>query len=422
MRNLSLTGVPMRALNRSFRASARRTPTWLHSAAALTSLIALGGCSAPAGTLPAADDGVDVPEYRGPQPSGALPPQAGNGTTPGATGSNINGSAGTNSPPASNVNEQTGANDTPLTPNTNNNSGNNNSGNPDTSNQGAAGASMVPPPADNQGAGGASMVPPPADNQGAGGASMGGNDNPGDDGNTDPSTPPVEPPPVEPPPVEPPPEPSEPDIPCPADATFCSGFEGAALPNGTNFVIGGDSSFPSQFAIDTTQAHSGSQSFAIPGPSPGFSYRVLTIPAPGQDFWARLYVRVGSEFGDGNHDALFGASNANLTADHNNETVIELSEQFGYMLLNTDDCALACNTPDPQLTLPPNQWHCLEAHYDGNTGHVEIFLEGSPFIDATNPTHQFTFQTFRLGYMRFNTERSVWYDDVILSRSRVGCD
>ena len=234
--------------------------------------------------------------------------------------------------------------------------------------------------------------------------------------------PPAQQPPAQQPPAQQPPtQPAGPDIPCPADAFFCSGFEGADLPGGTNFVIGGDSSFANQFAIDSSQAHSGQQSFAIPGPSPGFSYRALAVPAARQEYWARLFVQVSSEFGDDNHDSLFGASNANLTSDHNNETLIELSEQFGYVLLNTDDCALACNTPSPQLKLSANTWHCLEAHYDANTGHVEVFLEGDRFIDATQAQHQLTLQTFRLGYMRFNTERSVWYDDVVLAASRVGC-
>jgi polysaccharide lyase-like protein len=268
------------------------------------------------------------------------------------------------------------------------------------------------------------MVPPGGD-LGAGGSSMAvgtGGAPPVEPPPVGQQPPPVTPPPVTPPPVTPPPVAAGPDIPCPADAFFCSGFEGAALPDGTRFVIGGDASFANQFALDATQARSGQQSFAIPGPSPGFSYRVLAVPAARQEYWARLFVRVSSEFGDQNHDALFGASNAAITADHNNETVIELSEQFGYMLLNTDDCALACNTPAPELTLAPDAWHCLEAHYNGNTGQVEVFLEGDRFIDATQAAHQVAFQTFRLGYMRFNTERSVWYDDVVLADSRVGCD
>ena len=381
---------------RSPRASARRAVAWPRTVV-VSSLLALA-CSAPPGSGGDYDDGPD--EFGGAlpgTPGAAAPTNPGAATTPGVTPAPS--TPAPSAPPVANSGggEQNPAAGAPITPSTTpppSNTG----ANAGTGVDGAGGSSMVPA----NGAGGATSMPPaqqpPA------------------------QQPPAQQPPAQQPPAEQPPaQPAGPDIPCPADAFFCSGFEGADLPDGTNFVIGGDSSFPNQFAIDSSLAHSGQQSFAIPGPSPGFSYRALAVPAARQEYWARLFVQVGSEFGDDTHDSLFGASNANLTSDHNNETVIELSEQFGYMLLNTDDCTLNCNTPSPQLKLTANTWHCLEAHYDANTGHVEVFLEGDRFIDATQPAHQITLQTFRLGYMRFNTERSVWYDDVVLSASRVGC-
>jgi hypothetical protein len=216
------------------------------------------------------------------------------------------------------------------------------------------------------------------------------------------------------------PAPTGPDIPCPAGATFCSGFEGSSLPAPAQVVIGG-APITTPFLLDTTQKHSGAQSFMITPASQGFAYRALTIPAPGQNFWARLFVRVSSEFGDGNHDSLFGASNAGQLQDNNNEVLIELSEQFNYMLLNTDDCTVQCNTNNSMVRLPANTWACFEAHYDGAAGHVEIFLDGTRIIDDTQNVYKFTYQTFRLGYMRFNTERTVWFDDVVLSTSRPNC-
>jgi hypothetical protein len=216
------------------------------------------------------------------------------------------------------------------------------------------------------------------------------------------------------------PTPTGPDIPCPAGATFCSGFEGPGLPAPAQFVIGG-APIANPFLLDTTQKHSGAQSFMITPAGQGFGYRALTIPAPGQNFWARLFVRVSSEFGDGNHDSLFGASDAGQLQDHNNEKLIELSEQFNYMLLNTDDCTVQCNMNNSMVRLPANTWACFEAHYDGAAGRVEIFLDGTRIIDDTQAIYRFTYQTFRLGYMRFNTERTVWFDDVVVSTNRPNC-
>jgi hypothetical protein len=210
---------------------------------------------------------------------------------------------------------------------------------------------------------------------------------------------------------------SVPDIPCPAGATFCSGFEGTALPAGVKFHAVGPTE-PNPYSFDASQAKTGRQSLAIPIHSGGFYYRALAVPVPGQNFWVRLYVRVSREFGDEGHDSLFGASTGNLDADVNGEALVEFSEQFNEVLLNTDDQLF---NPEGASKLTPNEWHCIEAHYDSASGDVQIFSDGSEVIHATGYAKQ-TFQTFRLGYMQYHDTRSVWYDDVVVAPSRVGCD
>jgi hypothetical protein len=107
-----------------------------------------------------------------------------------------------------------------------------------------------------------------------------------------------------------------------------------------------------------------------------------------------------------------------LTADVNGEALVELSEQFNEILLNTDD---ALFNPPTNNTLPANTWLCMEAHYNGGSGDVEIFADGAPLIDAAG-YRAVTFQTFRIGYMRYNDDRTVRYDDVVVAPNRVGCD
>jgi len=155
--------------------SARRTSTWLRGAVALGSVIAVGGCSAPPGAIPADDDGASIPEFSGTAPNGAAPQPGQPGASAAPPGSNgATGSTSTNVPPAApvgNGGEQNGASGAPLNP-AQPGDGTGNSG------------------AMNQGAAGSSMVPPPSGNQGAGGSSMGGTDN-GNPGTTTP--PPVAP-------------------------------------------------------------------------------------------------------------------------------------------------------------------------------------------------------------------------------------
>jgi hypothetical protein len=107
-----------------------------------------------------------------------------------------------------------------------------------------------------------------------------------------------------------------------------------------------------------------------------------------------------------------------LTADVNGEALVELSEQFEGLLLNTDDAVFR---PPVTSTLAPDVWHCMEAHYNGGTGDVEIFADGEARITAT-AYRPLTFQTFRLGYMRYNDDRTVWFDNVVVAPNRVNCD
>lgn len=207
------------------------------------------------------------------------------------------------------------------------------------------------------------------------------------------------------------------DIECPAGATFCTGFEGSAFPDGTQWHMVGPPAGDG-YRFDTTEKAAGNQSLRIQATgSGGFLYRALAMPIPGNDFWVRLHMRLGTPLGDNSHDSVFGASSGNLAADVNGEALIELSEQFEQVLLNTDD---ALFTPMTKSKIAANTWHCIEAHYDGGNGTVEIWVNGEQLINA--PGYQaLSLQSFRIGYMRYNDDRDVWFDDVIIGPTRIAC-
>lgn len=279
---------------------------------------------------------------------------------------------------------------------------------------GAGGSESLPPVnggvagASNAGAGTGSAGSAAVDPNGAAGSSMNGsggsNSTAGAGGSTNPPQPPT--------------PPTEPDIDCPAGATFCSGFESGAFPADTRFHSVGPG-LPNPFLFDGAEVFAGSQALVIPATnSGGFFYRALAVPVPGQDFWVRLYLHSSTPFGDNSHDSLFGASSGGLAADVNGEALVELSEQFNEILLNTDD---ALFNPPTNGTLPANTWLCMEAHYNGASGDVQIFADGALLIDAAG-YRPLSYQSFRIGYMRYNDDRTVRYDDVVVAPSRVGCD
>jgi hypothetical protein len=221
------------------------------------------------------------------------------------------------------------------------------------------------------------------------------------------------------PPVTTPNPPATPDITCPTGATFCSGFESDTLPAGA-----GDQSQPTvALQFDSTVKHSGNRSLMVVSVG-GFNIREVITPIPGQSFWVRLFIQTSNTFGDNNHDSLFVASTASPSQDNNAEDGPEFSEQGNQIILNSSDVLFsAAGAGFPQGTGPqlsPNTWHCEEAFYDGGTGNTQIFSDGQQIINAPGFARR-NYQTFRFGYIGFNTVRTVWYDDVVVSPTRVGC-
>jgi len=388
------------------------------SRAAATSigLLVLVACSAPPGTGDAFDDGPS--EYVGPVPGAS----GGQNAAPATPRSSTNTNTGAS--PVAGGGEQNQAGAAPIAPpsSTPPASNGNNSG----ANTGAGGSSVTPA---NDGAGGSSMVPA----NGAGGAT-----------NMPPAQqppaqqPPVQAPPAQQPPAEQPPaqqppaqqppaeeppqQPAGPDIPCPADATFCSGFEGGILPQDSIY----QTNPTSQPEFDSEVRHSGNQSMVFRDAG-GFNIREVITPIPGQAFWVRLFIQTSNPFGDNDHDSLFVASTATFEQDNNQEHGPEFSEQGNQILINSDDVLFSAAGPGfpqgegPQLT--PNTWHCVEAHYDGGSGDVEFFVDSEQIIDAPGFAPR-TFATFRFGYLQFadHLAHVTWFDDVVVASNRVGCN
>jgi hypothetical protein len=265
---------------------------------------------------------------------------------------------------------------------------------------GAGGSSAVAPATGTGGAGGSATVPP----VGAGGAA---------------TVPPVNGA-AGAPSTTPPPS-TAPDIACPNDATFCSGFESDTLADGATY----QSNPMATLQFDTAVKRSGNRSLMVVSAG-NFNIREVVTSIPGQSFWVRLFIQTSNVFGDNNHDSLFVASTASFTQDNNAESGPEFSEQGNQILLNADDGLFsAAGRGFPQAntgpTLSANTWHCVEAFYDGASGDSQFFTDGTQIINAAAFTPR-NYQTFRFGYIGFNTVRTVWFDDVVVASNRIGCN
>lgn len=86
-----------------------------------------------------------------------------------------------------------------------------------------------------------------------------------------------------------------------------------------------------------------------------------------------------------------------------------------------------------------DNWDCFEFHVDQTTGYIEFWFDGAatttPGLSysgtatqgvsstwSTGGPKSYTFKSFGLGWLFLNNDYTVWFDDVALGNSRIGCN
>ncbi len=214
---------------------------------------------------------------------------------------------------------------------------------------------------------------------------------------------------------------------CPSNATFCSGFETNALPPGAIYMANaapGD--WSRDFAVDTTQHHSGNSSLRVKSNGESGAtgaYQMLAVPATPSAFWARFWMQSSLTIGQKDHNAYAGASVGSGT----NDLMIEFAEDDGIAFNTKDsDCwpTVGCTGQQPttQYTLPAMTWECIELSFDGANRVQQLYINGSLVINAPSyPSSTQTLPYFKFGLDGYHMlQRQLWYDDVVVAPTRIG--
>jgi hypothetical protein len=217
---------------------------------------------------------------------------------------------------------------------------------------------------------------------------------------------------------------------CPAGAIFCANFEETSGPPTNNPVGTATFEDPSEYGstfggatgamvLDKTDPYDGTQSLKV-NPSSGFSVRTLAVAVPAS-FWVRLYIKSDMDIGQQNHNSFFGPG---TDPDYSKGNYVELSEQYGCVLLNVHDTTYPAGTTcGANTALVKNVWHCMAAQFDGTDGNLQVFAGTTRIINATGlALVQEAFTTFSFGYFAYNpNSATVWYDDVVVSTAPLSC-
>jgi hypothetical protein len=221
---------------------------------------------------------------------------------------------------------------------------------------------------------------------------------------------------------------------CPADATFCSGFEVTTLPTGAVYKVNAaPGEWTRDFEVDTALFRGGKSSLRVKSGSEtgtsGSAYRMLAVPAPTGAFWVRFYIQQTElDLGGAEHNVFASAA----ASDEPNAGSIEFAEDVG-IAFNTSD---AVRWPDgfgrltsggtKPFSLPKGMWHCIEISYDSQTRQQQLYINGMLQIDAKDyPAASAVsggIKTFKFGFNQLHgPARKIWYDDVAVAPTRVKC-
>jgi hypothetical protein len=216
---------------------------------------------------------------------------------------------------------------------------------------------------------------------------------------------------------------------CPANATFCSGFEENSLPKGAVYKLNGDPATPwtHDFEVDTTQHNSGNSSLRVrTNTEASGAYKMLAVPAGGATFFARFYIRSDVDLGASDHNVYAVASGSD---DPNDSVSVEFAEDVG-LAFNSHDSVVwpmgfgrVMGGGTMPFTLPKDMWHCIELSFDGQGRVQTLSINGTQKINATSfPATAQAFKTFKFGYNALHgTVRKTWYDDVVVAPTAIGC-
>ena len=221
---------------------------------------------------------------------------------------------------------------------------------------------------------------------------------------------------------------------CPANATFCSGFEVSTLPAGAVYKVNAaPGEWTRDFTVDSALFHSGKSSLLVKSgaasSTSGSAYRMLAVPAPSGAFWVRFYIQQTElDLGGLEHNVFASAS----ASDEPNAASVEFAEDVG-LSFNTSDAVRwptgygrTMSGGTMPFSLPKGMWHCIEISFDSQARQQQLFINGTQQIDAKDypaaASVSAGFKNFKFGFNQLHgPARSIWYDDVVVAPTRIKC-
>jgi hypothetical protein len=224
-----------------------------------------------------------------------------------------------------------------------------------------------------------------------------------------------------------------------ASAVICDDFEDGL---DAGWEIQMDSQPPPE--VDTTKAASGSASLRVDGTS---QQSFVAVPVPAQAFYVRARMNFAQSTEQMNGHGWFIVAADNVTSGSGNQMRWGSSGNHGHKEIDFNVYGNTCNGEKTQFSdgasdgasgweniqyesvlLQADQWYCVEAFFNGPGHEFQLWIDGQevPGLHVTEatmcPAWSPTYTHVKFGAGANSNIGNIWYDDVAVSESRVGCE
>jgi hypothetical protein len=191
-----------------------------------------------------------------------------------------------------------------------------------------------------------------------------------------------------------------------------------------------------KITLDSSTAYSGKNSLRVDGAG-GYCGHVFfgTTKVPSGDTYVRTYIKASKALTDAHVTFITMPDSSQGTKKH-----LRIGGQSKILMYNreTDDATLPDLSPQgiaASTALPTGTWQCFEYHV-GTDGTIETWLNGAAIGALTvkagvqnNNAAQWQRSTLKpkitgiyFGWESYGGDANTfWYDDIVISSSRVGC-
>jgi len=186
------------------------------------------------------------------------------------------------------------------------------------------------------------------------------------------------------------------------------------------------------FAVDTTQHKCGASSLRVKASTEagtsGSMFEMLSVPATPGTFWTRFWVQSAIVMGGTDHNAFAWAATGDMP---NDGPPMEFAEDVGIAFNVSDNdrwpagYGRLSGGGTNNYMMPAMTWACVEVFYDIANKHLQLYVNSTQLIDATSYPASVTgtYNRFKFGFNSYHgPARVMWYDDVAVAPTRIGCN